>query len=117
MVDLPSGSVYSGRWSGKLHGGGKEIAALLEITPKRGTLSLGDKGPETITGLCLQGSALVGKSIGKIESADTTRNHATSLSVKLQLRDNKLAGRILATATGAGELAVLPYIIELGPSN
>jgi len=117
MVDFPSGSVYSGRWSGKLHGGGKEIAAFLEITPSGGTLSLGDEGPETITSLRLQGSALVGKSIGKIESADALRNHATSLSLKLQLRDNKLAGRILATATSAGELAVLPYVIELGSSN
>jgi len=117
MVDFPRGSVYSGRWSGKLHGGGKEIAAFLEITPSGGTLSLGDKEPEAITNLRLQGSALVGTSIGKIESADAIRNHATSLSLKLQLRDNKLAGRILATATGAGELAVLPYVIELRPSN
>jgi CubicO group peptidase (beta-lactamase class C family) len=117
MVDFPRDSVYNGRWSGTLHGGGKEIAASLEITPSGGTLSLGDKGPETITNLRLQGSALVGKSIGKIESADAMRDHATSLSLKLQLRDNKLAGRILATATGAGELAVLPYVIELRPSN
>jgi hypothetical protein len=52
-----------------------------------------------------------------IESADAIRNHATSLSLKLQLHDNKLTGRILATATGAGDLAVLPYVIELAPSN
>lgn len=90
----------------------------LEITPNgSATVSLGNKRTETITSLRLQGRALVGKSVGMIESADAIRNHATSLSFKVQLSDNKLKGRILAIAAGAGELAVLPYIIELAPSN
>ena len=118
MVDFPGGTVYNGKWSGKLRGGGTETAVFLEITPSgSATLSLGNKGPEKVTSLRLQGSALVGRSVGMIESADAIRNQATSLSLKLQLRDNKLAGRILAGASGAGELAVLPYVIELAPSN
>jgi CubicO group peptidase (beta-lactamase class C family) len=118
LLESTVGPVYHGNWSGKLRGGGIESAVSLEITPNgTGTVSLGNKRPETITSLRLQGSALVGKSVGMIESADAIRNHATSLSLKLQLRDNKLTGRILATATGAGDLAVLPYVIELAPSN
>jgi CubicO group peptidase (beta-lactamase class C family) len=118
MVDLPGGTVYNGRWSGKLRGGGVETTVSLEIAPSGGaTLSLGDRGPEKVTNLGLQGDALVGKSVGKIESADAIRNHATSLSLKVRLRDNKLAGRILASATGAGEVAILPYVIELTPRN
>jgi hypothetical protein len=65
----------------------------------------------------LQGSALVGKSLGMIESADAVRNRATSLSLKLQLRGDKLTGRILATAAGPGELAVLPYVVSLSRSK
>lgn len=118
LVDFPGGPAYSGIWRGKLHGGGIETAASLEITPRGGaTLSLANKGPETMTNLRLQGSALVGKSFGVIESADAIRNHATSLSLKLQQRDNRLTGRILATATGPGELAVLPYVVELKRSQ
>jgi len=93
MADFPGGTVYHGKWSGKLHGGGIETAVSLEITPtSSATLSLGDKGPEAVTNLRLQGKALVGRSVGMIESADAIRNHATSLALKLQLRDNKLAG-------------------------
>ena len=118
MTDFLGGTVYNGRWSGKLRGGGIETAVSLEITSGgSATLSLGNKEPEKVTNLRLQGSALVGRSVGVIESADAIRDHATSLSLKLQLHDNKLAGRILASASGAGELAVLPYVIELAPSN
>jgi len=118
LLDSTVGPVYHGNWSGKLQGGGTESAVSLEITPNgSATVSLGNKTPEVITSLRLQGGALVGKSVGMIESADAVRNHATSLSLKQQLRDNRLTGRILATATGAGELAVLPYVIELAPSN
>ena len=116
MVDFLGETVYSGKWSGKLRGGGIEMTVSLEIAPSgSATVYLGDKGrPLQITNLRLQGSALVGKSLGTIESADAIRNHATSLSLKLQLRDSKLWGRILASATGPGVLATLPYVVELG---
>jgi CubicO group peptidase (beta-lactamase class C family) len=118
MADFPGAPAYSGTWRGKLHGGGIETTASLEITPRGGaTLLLANKGPESMTNLRLQGNALVGKSFGVIESADAIRNHATSLSLKLQLRDNRLSGRILATAAGPGELAVLPYVVELRRSQ
>lgn len=118
MADFPGGAVYSGKWSGKLHGGGTEMAVSLEIAPgDSATLSLGNKGPESITSLRLQGGALVGRSIGIIDSADALRNHATSLSLKLQLREDQLTGRILATAESPGELASLPYIVELQRSR
>ena len=118
MVDFPASTLYNGKWSGKLRGGGTETAVFLEITPGgSATLSLGNKGPEKVTNLRLQGNALVGSSVGIIESADAIRNHATSLSLKLLLRNNKLAGRILASASGPGVLAVLPYVIELAPSK
>jgi CubicO group peptidase (beta-lactamase class C family) len=117
-VDFPGGSAYSGKWRGSLHGGGAETSVFVQI--ERGgssTLALGNKGPETITNLALQGNALVGKSIGTIESADAIRNHATSLSLKLLRRDDRLAGRILASAADPGKLAVLPYIVELRRSK
>jgi CubicO group peptidase (beta-lactamase class C family) len=118
MADFPGGTLYNGKWNGKLWGGGTETAVFLEITPSGSpTLSLGNKGTEKVTNLRLQGNALVGRSVGMIESADAIRNHATSLALKLQLRDKKLAGRVLASASGPGELAVLPYVIELEPSN
>ncbi len=44
-------------------------------------------------------------------------HHATALSLKLFLRENKLTGRILASAASAGQLAILAYAIDFGPSN
>ena len=117
-VDFPGGPIYTGKWIGKLHGGGTESRVSLEITPQgSATVALGDKGPERITDLGLEGTALVGKSVGMIKSPDTIRNRATSLSLKVQPRENKLAGRILTTAASPGELAILPYVVELGRSK
>lgn len=117
-VDFPGGGLYSGKWQGSLHGGGAETTVSLQIDPTgSSSLSLGNKGPETLTNLALQGNALVGKSMGTIESADAVRNHATSLSLKLLGRDDRLAGRILAGAGSPGKLAILPYIVELRRSK
>ena len=117
-VDFPGGPIYTGKWAGNLHGGGAEMVALLEINASaKATLALGNKSPETITGLALQGKALVGKSVGRVESPDAIRNRATSLSLKVKRFHDKLAGRILATATGPGELAILPYVVQLGRSK
>ena len=117
-VDFRGGPLYSSKWRGSLHGGGAETAVFLEIDPSgSATLSLGNKGPETIANLALQGNALVGKATGTVESADAIRNQATSLSLKLLGRDNRLAGRILASAEGPGKLAILPYIVELRRSK
>jgi CubicO group peptidase (beta-lactamase class C family) len=114
MADFSGGAAYSGKWSGKLHGGGTEMAVSLEVAPTGGAkLSLGNKGSEAITSLRLQGNALVGESHGMIDSADALRNQATSLRLKLQPHDDRLTGRILATAAGPGEAAILPYIVEL----
>jgi CubicO group peptidase (beta-lactamase class C family) len=118
IVDFLGGPVYSGKWSGKLQSGGTEMSVFLEITPSGGvTLSLGTKQPEPITSLQLQGTALVGRSVGTIDSQDAIRNKATSLSLKLRPRDNKLAGRILANAARPGELATLPYVVSLSRSK
>jgi len=117
-VDFPEKSVFSGKWSGQLHGGGAKMAVSMDFTPTGGaTLLLGNKTPEIVTSLGLQGNALIGKSAGTIESADAIRNHATSLSLKLQRRDDKLEGRVLASATAPGELATLPFVVELQRSQ
>lgn len=117
-VDFPGGPLYNGKWQGSLYGGGAETAVSLQIDPGgSATLSLANKGPETITNLALQGNALVGKSMGTIESADAIRNHATALSLKLLGRGDRLVGRILASAASPGKLAVLPYIVELRRSK
>ena len=117
-VDLPEKSVYSGKWSGQLHGGGAEMAVSLDFTPTgSAALLLGNKTPEIVTSLGLQGNALIGKSVGTIESADAIRNHTTSLSIKVQRRGDKMAGRVLASATAPGELAVLPFVVELRRSQ
>jgi len=52
-----------------------------------------------------------------IESADAIRNQATSLRLKLEPHDDRLTGRILATAAGPGEAAILPYIVEVRRSR
>jgi hypothetical protein len=94
------------------------MSVSLEITPGgRGTVSLASKQPEPVTNLKLQGTALIGRSVGSIDSEDAIRNNATSLSLKLCPRDNKLAGRILASAEGPGELATLPYVVSLSRSK
>jgi CubicO group peptidase (beta-lactamase class C family) len=117
-VDVPEKSVYSGKWSGRLHGGGAEMSVSLEFTPTgSATLLLGNRTPEIVTNLGLQGNALTGKSVGTIESADAIRNHATSLSLKLQRRADELAGRVLASATGPGDLAILPFVVDLRRSQ
>jgi hypothetical protein len=118
IVDVPEKSAYSGKWSGRLHGGGAEMSVSLEFTPTgSGTLLLGNRTPEIVTNLGLQGNALTGKSVGTIESADAIRNHTTSLSIKVQRRGDKMAGRVLASATAPGELAVLPFVVELRRSQ
>ena len=118
MADFSGGAVYTGNWSGRLHGGGTEMAVSLEVAPAGSTkVSLGTKGPEAITSLRLQGNALVGESLGMIESADAIRNQATSLRLKLEPHDDRLTGRILATAAGPGEAAILPYIVEVRRSR
>lgn len=94
------------------------MSVSLDFSPTgSATLLLGNRTPEIVTNLSLQGDALIGKSVGTIESADATRNHATSLSLKLRRRDDKLAGRVLASATGPGELAILPFVVELRRSQ
>ena len=52
-----------------------------------------------------------------LDSEDAIHNKARSLSLKLVPRDNKLAGRILASAAGPGELATLPYVVSLSRSK
>jgi hypothetical protein len=52
----------------------------------------------------------------RLGSHKNTAPGAASLSLKVRLRDDKLA-RTLASATGAGELAVLPFVIELTLTN
>lgn len=118
MSDFPGGSVYKGKWSGRLHGGGAEMAVSIEFTlDGSATLSLGSDGPEKVKDLHLQGSAVVGQSVGAIESVDAIRSHATALSLKLLLRNDKLAGRVLASASAPGEIQILPYIVELERSK
>lgn len=116
-TDFNGESVYCGKWIGKLHGGGIEMTMLLEIAADgRGTLSIGNAPAAPITSLKLQGTALVGRTVGRIESEDAIRNRATSLSLKLIADGDKLSGRVLATAESPGELASLPYVVELGRS-
>ena len=117
MTDFPGGLVYEGKWIGKLRGDGAEMAVALNVTQTASaTLSLGNNRPEAVTDLHLQGSAMVGQSVGGIDSADAIRNHATSLSLKLQKREDKLAGRILAIASGPGKINILPFIVQLSRS-
>jgi hypothetical protein len=117
-VDFPERSAYSGKWSGQLHGGRAEMSVSMEFTSNgNATLLLGNRRPELVTNLGLQGNALVGKSVGTIESADAIRNHATWLSFKLQQRADKLTGRVLANVTVPGDLAILPFVVDLRRSQ
>ena len=115
--DFNGDSVYSGKWIGKLRGGGIEMMLSLEIMPDgRGTLSIGNAQAAAIASLKLQGAALVGKAVGRIESEDAIRNRATSLSLKLIADGDRLTGRVLAGAESPGELASLPYVVALSRS-
>jgi hypothetical protein len=76
-----------------------------------GTLALADKPAEGIADMQSEGRALTGRTVGMIESADALRNEATNLTLKLTPQDEKLVGRILASAKKPGTL--IPYVLTL----
>jgi CubicO group peptidase (beta-lactamase class C family) len=118
MTEFPHRPPYAGKWAGRIHGAGAEMTASLDFDADGGpALSLGSKRAEPIGDLHLQGSAFVGNSVGTIESPAALRRHATALSVKLEPRNDQLAGRIIATAESPGVIAYVPHIVELRRSQ
>jgi hypothetical protein len=101
-----------GLWEGTLSDGGADMRVELEIkSSDAATLVLGDKPPERIGEMQSEGTALIGRTVGMIQSPDAIRNQATDLSLKLMHQDGKLVGRILASAKAPGTL--LPYVLRL----
>jgi len=101
-----------GLWEGTLGNGGADMRARLEIkSSDTATLALADKPAEKIVETQSEGSALTGRTVGRIESMDALRNEATNLALKLTPQDGKLVGRILASANKPGTL--LPYVLSL----
>ena len=103
---------FLGLWEGTLSNGGADMPARLEIrSSDTATLALGDKPAEGIADMQSEGRALTGRTVGMIESADALRNEATNLTLKLTPQDEKLVGRILASAKKPGTL--IPYVLTL----
>jgi len=103
---------YAGRWEGRLMNDGADMHAVLDIVADGShTLSIGDGAPEPIRDLQLQGTALIGSTTGKIDSAEAIRTAATNLEIKLIAHAGKLVGRVIASAEKPGTM--LPYVLSL----
>ena len=103
---------FLGLWEGALTDGGAEMRVRMEIkSSDTANLALADKPAGKIEEMQSEGTALTGKTVGILQSADAIRNEATNLSLKLIPQDGKLVGRILASASKPGTL--LPYVLSL----
>ena len=106
-------SDYLGQWTGRLSGGGADMRVRLNLDAESSTLSLDEAPAQAVTDLQLAGSALTGKTIGRINAPDAIRAAATLLRFKLLRETRSLDGRLLASASGPGRLATIPFVIRL----
>jgi hypothetical protein len=94
------------------------LDASSSTSPARGSTIVGDPFVEQLDrrdmDQPMQSTAIFRR---KWEIVLPIRTPAASLSLRLQLHYGQLTGRILATATGPGDLAALPHIVELQPSR
>ncbi|HUN83150.1 MAG TPA: serine hydrolase domain-containing protein [Terracidiphilus sp.] len=104
-------SGLGGHWQGTLTNDGAEMQARLNIeSSDSATLQLGEKPAEKITEMHLEGVGFAGASTGLIESPDTIRTGAKTLSLKLIPHEGMLVGRVLATDS---KTVMLPYVLSM----
>jgi hypothetical protein len=101
-----------GWWEGELSGGGAKMRSALESASGHdATFSLDGDPPERISNLLSQQGGLIGNTVGKITAAEAVRTHSTNLALKLIPHENRLVGRVIATAEQPGTM--LPYMLSL----
>lgn len=110
---------YSGTWRGKVFDGENEIPIALAVAGRESSLQIGGQKPEPVSQLSLVDGALVGTARGKLGFPTAKAAQAEGLSLRLQLRDKKLAGEIgtqipIPRATVPG---YLPFFAELSLSS
>jgi CubicO group peptidase (beta-lactamase class C family) len=115
----PVPQTYRGTWRGKLHDGANELAVVLSIADRESSLQVGGQKPQLISQLSLVDGALVGTTRGKLEFPTAIAAQAEGLSLRLQLRDTKLAGEIGAQIPipRAAVPGYLPFFAELTLSS
>ncbi|WP_263383111.1 serine hydrolase domain-containing protein [Granulicella arctica] len=106
---------WKGRWRGLLEGGGAKMPIELDIeSDDAASLAIGGDRAEAITRLRSEGEAFTGLSTGKIDAPDAVRTGARTLQIKLVLREDRVAGRVLAVAGDPNVKNVsLPFVITL----
>jgi hypothetical protein len=110
---------YRGTWRGKVRDGENELAVVLSIADRESSLQVGGQKPEPISQLSLVDGALMGTARGKLGFPTAIAAQAAGLSLRLQLRDTKLAGEI-GTQIPIPRAAVpgyLPFFAELALSS
>jgi CubicO group peptidase (beta-lactamase class C family) len=115
----PVPQTYRGTWRGKVRDGENELAVVLSIADRESSLQVGGQKPEPISQLSLVDGALMGTARGKLGFPTASAAQAAGLSLRLQLRDTKLAGEI-GTQIPIPRAAVpgyLPFFAELALSS
>ena len=111
----PVPQAYRGTWRGDVSDGENRIPAVLTIAGQEATLQIGEQEPGPISQLSFVDGALTGTARGKLDFAPATAAQAEGLSLRLQLRDKKLAGEI-GTQIPIPRAAIpgyLPFFAEL----
>lgn len=110
---------FGGRWQGTLANDRAKMQVSLNIeSSDSATLALGDKPAERITGMQSEGVTLTGVSTGFINSPDAIRAGAKTLKIKLMPYEEKLVGRVLATAGNPNvKNVMLPYVLTLNRAS
>ena len=115
----PVPQTYRGTWRGDVRDGENRIPVVLTIAGQEATLQIGKHAAEPIAQFTFVDGALTGTARGKLDFEPTTAAQAEGLSLRLQLRDNKLAGEIGAQVPipRAAIPGYLPFFSELSLSS
>ena len=105
---------FAGQWQGVLVREGIELPASLSIcSNETATVSLSGHPLAVIANLQREGSALVGKATGTIQSPNFGNDAETSVYLKLVPNSHGLAGRVLMVSERPGMLNSSPYAMSL----
>ena len=90
----PVPPTYRGTWRGDVRDGENRIPVVLTIAGTQATLQVGKQQAEPIAQLTFVDGAVAGTARGKLDFAPAKAAQAEGLSLRLQLRGQKLAGEI-----------------------
>ena len=111
----PVPQTYRGTWRGKVRDGSQGIPVVLTVAGQEATLQIGKQKPEPISQLSFVDGALMGTARGRLDFPTAQAARAEGLSLRLQMRDTKLAGEI-GTQIPIPRAAIpgyLPFFAEL----